>query len=294
MSKTLLITGATGTFGHAAVPLALQRGYERVVIFSRDEHKHFKMRRDLGDDPRLRWFIGDVRDKDRLRLALRGVKHVLHAAALKHVPSGEYNPFEHVKTNVLGAQNLVESSIAEGVERVLALSTDKAVNPINLYGATKLCAERIFLASNALSPNGTKFSVTRYGNVVGSRGSFIETLRELREKNIKSYPLRSPNSTRFWISPEDAAGFVLSRLDDMQGGEVFVPKMPSSSVLDFAKQHHPEGVPELVGVPTGEKIHEVLISDEESQFTENSGIYYTVRPFGLRKDVPMWSYRSGK
>lgn len=292
MSKGLLITGATGTFGHAVVPEALKQGYERVVIFSRDEDKQFRMRRELGDNPRLRWFIGDVRDKERLKMAMRGITYVIHAAALKHVPAGEYNPGEFIKTNVIGAQNVVEAAIESHVERVLALSTDKAVNPINLYGAAKLCAERIFLASNALDPYGCRFSVTRYGNVIGSRGSFIETLAKLRASGAKTYPLRSPESTRFWITAKDAALFVLARLWDMAGGEVFVPKMKSSSVLDFAKEQFPEGEPEIVGVPAGEKIHEILVTPEESQYVEESKGYYAITPYGVRAERPMWSYRS--
>ena len=290
--SSVLITGCTGTFGRAVLPLALAQGYERVIVFSRDEAKQHELRLQYADEKRLRWFIGDVRDKERLKLALRGVVHVIHAAALKHVIAGEYNPSEFVKTNIYGAQNLVEAAIECHVSRVLALSTDKAVNPINLYGATKLCAERIFLASNALDPHGCHFSVTRYGNVVGSRGSFIELLKKLKAQGATHYPLRSAESTRFWISPEDAARFVLSRLQDMEGGEVFVPKMPSSSVTSFAQEHFPGGIPEIVGVPPGEKVHEVLITPEESQYTELADGHFIIRPYGTRKDEPQWSYRS--
>jgi UDP-N-acetylglucosamine 4,6-dehydratase/5-epimerase len=291
---SLLITGATGTFGRAAIPLALKSGYERICIFSRDEAKQHELRLQYASESRLRWFIGDVRDKERLKMALRGVTHVIHAAALKHVIAGEYSPGEFVKTNVGGAQNLVEAAIESHVSQVIALSTDKAVNPINLYGATKLCAERIFLASNVLDPHGCRFSVTRYGNVVGSRGSFVELLYKLRYSGATRYPLRSAESTRFWISPEDAASFVLRRLQGMEGGEVFVPKMPSSLVTAFAQEHFPGGIPDIVGVPAGEKIHEILITPEESQYTTEYETFFAIRPYGPRQEKPMWTYRSDR
>lgn len=234
--KSVLLSGGTGTFGRAMLPILLKQGVERIAVYTRDEDKQFRLRRDLGDPPEIRWFIGDVRDKERLRMALRGVDAVIHAAALKHVPAGEYNPGEHVKTNIGGAQNLVECAIELGVPRVLALSTDKAVNPINLYGATKLCAERIFVASNALGAGKTIFSLVRYGNVLGSRGSFLETLRHLVASGATSYDLRSRESTRFWIQVEDAARFVWDRLQDMRGGEVFVPKM-SAMRIEIGRAH---------------------------------------------------------
>lgn len=258
--------------------------FERIAIYSRDEDKQFRFRRELKDDKRLRWFIGDVRDRDRLVLALRGVDVVVHAAALKHVVSGEYNPFEFVNTNIIGAQNLVRACIDAGVQKVLAISTDKAVEPINLYGATKMCMEKIFMASNVLAPGRTAFSCVRYGNVLGSRGSFIETLKKLRDEGAKTFPLRSKESTRFWMEPEHAAQFVLDRLLEMQGGEIYVPKLPSSTAYEFARKYLPEAEPEIVGVPRGEKIHEVLISQEEWWFTEDEGSHYTIRPNGPRSN----------
>lgn len=282
----LLFLGGTGTFGHAFTPIALASGlFERIAIFSRDEDKQFRFRRELGDDARLRWFIGDVRDRDRLVLAMQGVDVVLFAAALKHVISGEYNPDEHIKTNILGAMNVARAAMDAGVPKVLAISTDKAVEPINLYGFTKGCMERLFMASNAQAPNKTAFSCVRYGNVLGSRGSFIETLKKLAAEGAKTFPLRSAESTRFWMEPEHAAGFVLDRLLEMDGGEIFVPKLPSSTALSFARQYLPDAEPEIVGVPKGEKIHEVLISQEEWSYTEDRGDHYCILPGGPRRKV---------
>ncbi len=290
--KSVLLTGGTGTFGHATVPVLLDSKVARVAIYSRDEDKQFRMRRELDDDNRMRWFIGDVRDKERLRMAMRGVDAVIHAAALKHVPAGEYNPTEHVKTNVGGAQNIVECAIECGVPKFLALSTDKAVNPINLYGATKLCAERIFVASNSLGAGKTHFSLVRYGNVLGSRGSFLETLRHLVASGATSYELRSRESTRFWIQAEEAARFVWDRLQDMRGGEIFIPKMSAMRIEEFAALHAPGLKARIVGVPTGEKIHETLISKEESQFLGQTPHHYIIRPLGERHDSPQWEYSS--
>jgi UDP-N-acetylglucosamine 4,6-dehydratase len=275
----LLVTGGTGTFGHAFIPAALESGlFDRIAIYSRDEDKQFRMRRDMQDDQRLRWFIGDVRDYDRLRLALRGVDCVVHAAALKHVPSGEMNPFEHVKTNVMGSQNLTLAADAEGVQKVLGVSSDKAVEPINLYGATKLCMERIFVAMNSVGR--TRFSCVRYGNVLGSRGSFLETLYKLKAEGATRFELRSKESTRFWISATEASKFVLDRLQDMEGGEIFVPRIPSSTAYQFAKEILPDAEPDIVGIPTGEKIHETLISDGESRYTEELESLFVIRTRG--------------
>jgi UDP-N-acetylglucosamine 4,6-dehydratase/5-epimerase len=289
----LLITGGTGTFGNAFIPEALACGrYDRIAIYSRDETKQHYMQQRWECEKRLRWLIGDVRDYDRLRFALEGVDHVVQAAALKHVPSGERNPMEHINTNVLGSQNIVMAAATVGVAKVMAVSTDKAVEPINLYGATKLCMERLFMAANNLGRQ-TLFSACRYGNVIGSRGSFIETLEKLRDEGARIYPLRSPDSTRFWIRPAAAARFVLDRLDGMKGGEIFVPKMVSSTVVDFARSIFPNGTPEIVGVPGGEKIHETLVSEAESQHTTDCGAYYEIRPRGPRDEsVIPWSYTS--
>ena len=292
----LLVTGGTGTFGHAFIPAALASGkFGRIAIYSRDEDKQFRMRRELGDDSRLRWFIGDIRDRDRLVLALRGVDAVVHAAALKHVISGEYNPMEHVATNIGGAQNLVRAAIDAGVFRVLALSTDKAVEPINLYGATKMVMEKMLMASNALAPGRAAFSCVRYGNVLGSRGSFIETLERLQREGAKTFPLRSAESTRFWMQKEEAAQFVLDRLTRMQGGEIFVPKLPSSTALEFARKYLPDAVPEIVGVPRGEKIHETLISTDEWNYTDDEGSYFCIRPNSpSRQCLPGQRYSSNE
>lgn len=290
-SVNVVFTGGSGTLGHALVREALKHdSFHRIAIYSRDEHKHFHMQREFSDT-RLRFLLGDVRDYDRLRFALKGVDAVLHCAALKHVPSGEYAPFEHVKTNVLGSQNMVMAAIDAGVPKVLAISTDKAVDPTTLYGATKLCMERLMIAANSLGR--TKFSLCRYGNVLGSRGSFLELLRKLQAEGAKSFPLRSKESTRFWISAEDAARFVLARLGDMQGEEIFVPILPSSTALEFARKFLPDAEPEIVGVPPGEKIHETLISEAESQYVTTRGNYYVIRPRGQRNEAILpWRYVS--
>lgn len=288
----LLITGGSGTLGNALVREALKRDeFTKIAIYSRDEHRHWQMRRDLNDDPRLRWLIGDVRDYDRLRYALRGIDAVLHLAALKHVLCGEYNPMEFVKTNVIGSQNLAMAANDMGVPKVMAISTDKAVDPTTLYGATKLCMERLLVAANSLGK--TKFSLCRYGNVLGSRGSFLELLKRLQAEGAKRFPLRSAESTRFWISVEDAACFVLGRLRAMNGEEIFVPKLPASTALDFARKFLPDAEPEIVGVPPGEKIHETLISEAESQYVVDRGDFYEIRPRGPRDEtIKPWTYTS--
>jgi len=287
----LLITGGSGTLGNALIrELANRPQYRRIAIFSRDEDKQHRMRSEYSD-PRLRWLIGDVRDYDRLRFAFDGVDCVISAAALKHVISGEYAPFEHIKTNVLGAQNVVMAAATAGVSRVMGVSTDKAVDPINLYGATKLCMERLFIAANALG-RSTRFSLVRYGNVMGSRGSFIETLHKLKAEGAKTFPLRSVESTRFWITAEDAARFVLDRLEEMEGSEIFVPKLPASSALDFARSILPDAEPVITGIPVGEKIHETLISEAEAGYVTDLGSHYVIRPTGPRREGAKLSYTS--
>lgn len=223
---------------------------------------------------------------------MRGVDAIVHAAALKHVISGEYNPTEHIMTNVMGALNVVRCAIDANVDKVLAVSTDKAVEPINLYGATKLCMERAFIAANALSGGRTKFSCVRYGNVLGSRGSFIETLKRLRDEGAKTFPLRDPNSTRFWMEATAAAQFVLDRLAGMRGEEIFVPKLPSSTALSFAQQYLPDATPEIVGIPRGEKIHETLISHDEWCYVHDEDSHFVVRPNGPRKPGAIGRYSS--
>lgn len=291
MGLNLLLTGGTGTFGRAFLRAASDsESFERIAVYSRDEHKQFNLRRDLGDPPKLRWLIGDTRDYDRLLFALRSVDVIVHAAALKHVPSGEYNPFEHVKTNVLGAQNVMLAAIEAGVEKVLAVSTDKAVEPINVYGATKMVMERLLIAGNGIGK--TRFSCVRYGNVIGSRGSFLETLQDLKAKGAKTYQLRSMESTRFWIDVDDAARFVRSRLLDMKGGEIFVPRLRASTAYDFARGILPDAEPEIVGVPPGEKIHETLISEAESQYVTEGPEHYTIRLREQRMERAPWRYTS--
>jgi len=276
--KSILITGGTGTFGQAFIKYVLEN-YKprRLIVFSRDEFKQFEMRKRFDGDP-MRYFIGDVRDKSRLRMAFRPVDIVVHAAALKQVPSGEINPIEVKKTNIDGAQNVIVAAIECGVEKVLALSTDKAVNPVNLYGSTKLCAEKLFLNGNMLSgEGGTRFSVMRYGNVANSRGSVIPFFRECAQNG--EIPLTDTRMTRFFIKIEDAVAFAAARLEKMQGDEIFIPKMRAMRIKDLAhaiggnKCTYP-----VIGVRPGEKIHETLISAEETGAVINKGPYYAVHP----------------
>jgi UDP-N-acetylglucosamine 4,6-dehydratase/5-epimerase len=291
----LLGTGFTGTFGRAFLPVALKSGaFRKIAIYSRDEAKQHELQLQYANEPRLRFLIGDVRDLERLKFAMEGISHVVHAAALKHVPSGERNPFEHVKTNILGSQNVAMAAALAGVEKVLAISSDKAVEPINLYGATKMAMERLMIASNSLGRQ-TKYSCVRYGNVIGSRGSFVELLKDLAKKKAKTLPLRSAESTRFWMSPEDAAAFVLHRLAEMQGGEIFVPILPSSTALEFARRYLPDAEPLIVGVPPGEKIHETLISEAESQYVVERGNFYVIHPASARNEaLRPWAYCSNR
>jgi len=275
--KTILVTGGTGSFGRAFVETVLkQHDPRRLIILSRDELKQHDLQRDISD-PRLRFFLGDVRDVDRLRRAFDGVDVVVHAAALKQVPACEYNPFEAVKTNIVGSQNVVDAAIDCGVERVLALSTDKAVNPVNLYGATKLCAEKIFVQGNAYaSGKNTKFSCVRYGNVVGSRGSVIPIF--LEQKKTGTVTVTDPRMTRFWLTLEQGVEFVLHALRLMHGGEVFVPRIPSMSVTDLAKAVAPGCVINHTGIRPGEKLHECLISSDEARHTVMLDEMYVIKP----------------
>jgi len=267
--KTVLITGGTGSFGKkfTEVMLAKYRP-KKLIIFSRDELKQHEMRSLWPDTPgaSIRYFIGDVRDRDRLYRAMHGVDIVVHAAALKQVPACEYNPFEAIQTNVIGAKNIIDAAIDQGVEKVMALSTDKAVNPVNLYGATKLCAEKLFVNGNTYSGGGgTIFSCTRYGNVVGSRGSVIPVFLEQRKNG--SITITDPRMTRFWITLGQGVNFVIRSVEEMSGGEVFVPKIPSMNIMDLAKAVAPESDVEYIGVRPGEKIHEALISGDEAPQT---------------------------
>ena len=276
--KSLLVTGGTGSFGQKFVDLilAVAPDIDRLIVFSRDELKQHDMAMRVRD-PRLRFFIGDVRDIERLQRAFNGVDYVVHTAALKQVPACEYNPLEAVKTNVIGAENVINAAIDRGVKRVLALSTDKAVNPVNLYGATKLCAEKLFVQGNSYSRYGEpKFSCVRYGNVVGSRGSVIPVFAKQRETGKVS--ITDKRMTRFWITLDQGVQFVLHCLERMHGGEVFVPKIPSMNILDLADAIAPGCQTEVTGIRPGEKLHEVLVSTDEARHALELPEMYVIKP----------------
>ncbi len=286
--KSVLVTGGTGSFGKKFIATILKRypDLERVIVLSRDEFKQFNMSNmpEFKDNKKLRFFIGDVRDRDRLYRAFDGVDVVIHAAALKQVPSCEYNPFEAVKTNVLGAQNVIDAAIDRNVQKVIALSTDKACAPINLYGATKLCSDKLFIAGNVYAGfHDTRFSVVRYGNVAGSRGSVIPYFHELIKSNTEYLPITDERMTRFWLRIEDAIEMVLMALDVMHGGELFVKKIPSMKIIDLAKAMSENLVLKTVGIRPGEKIHEVMITREDARNTIELDKYYIVKPeFDIR------------
>ena len=276
--ESILVTGGTGSFGKKFVEVML-RHYrpQRLVVFSRDELKQHEMRTSGFDDPSLRYFIGDVRDVDRLRRAFAGVTVVVHAAALKQVPACEYNPFEAIQTNIMGGRNVIDAAIDQGVRRIVALSTDKAVNPINLYGATKLCAEKMFVQANAYAgTKETRFSCARYGNVVGSRGSVIPIFLEQRRRG--KITITDPRMTRFWLTLEQGVRFVIRCLEQMHGGEIFVPKIPSMRLADLAETVAPGCEVEYIGIRPGEKLHEVLISDDESRHALVTEGMYIIQP----------------
>lgn len=266
--SSILITGATGSLGQSLVTELLNNSNARkIAIFSRDELKQHNMRMKFENNSRLRWFLGDIRDKERLVRGLHGIDYVIHAAALKQVDTGEYNPMEFIKTNVLGSQNVIEASIETGVKKVVALSTDKASSPINLYGATKLTADKLFIAANNYSQGyGTAFSVVRYGNVMGSRGSVIPFFQELAKKS-NVIPITDLRMTRFWISLEDAVTFVLESFSCMGGGELYVPRIPSMKIVELAKAISPDSELVEIGIRPGEKLHEEMISVEDSRRT---------------------------
>jgi len=278
--KSVLITGGTGSFGRKFVEVMLaEHKPARVIVFSRDELKQHEMRERGLDDPRLRYFIGDVRDRLRLRRAMEGTHIVVHAAALKQVPAAEYNPMEAILTNIMGARNVIEAALDNEVQRVMAISTDKAVNPINLYGATKLAAEKLTVQSNAYAGGkDTRFSCVRYGNVVGSRGSVIPVFQRQREEG--HITITDERMTRFWLSVDQGVRFTIRCIEQMQGGEVFVPKIPSMRVVDVAKAVAPEAKVELIGIRPGEKMHEVLVSEDEARHTVELEDMYVVEPPG--------------
>jgi UDP-N-acetylglucosamine 4,6-dehydratase len=277
-NKTILITGGTGSFGNAFVPMTLAKyNPKKIIIFSRDEMKQWDMAKKFTGDPRVRFFIGDVRDKDRLYRALDGVDYVVHAAATKIVPTAEYNPFECVKTNINGAMNVIDACIDKNIKRVVALSTDKASSPVNLYGATKLASDKLFVAGNSYSgSHETRFSVVRYGNVMGSRGSVIPFFMSIKDKGV--LPITDNRMTRFMISLEDAVKLVWHTFEDMEGGEIYVKKIPSMKVTDLARVVAPEAVQEVVGIRPGEKLHEQMISAEDALYTYEYPEHFKILP----------------
>jgi UDP-N-acetylglucosamine 4,6-dehydratase len=284
--SSILITGGTGSFGKAFVRRVLRdNDPRRVVVFSRDELKQYELRQVFGDDPRLRWFIGDIRDRDRLRRAMHGVDHVVHAAALKQVDTAEYNPFEYVQTNVSGSQNVIEAAIDCGVRKVVALSTDKASSPINLYGATKLVADKLFVSANHYaSGHETRFSVVRYGNVMGSRGSVIPFFAKLAAEG-RSLPITDKRMTRFWITLDQAVRFVIDSFGLMHGGELYVPRIPSMRIVDLAEAVAPGSAVHEIGIRPGEKLHEEMIAPDDSHRTVRLPDRYVVMP-----TIATWGY----
>jgi UDP-N-acetylglucosamine 4,6-dehydratase len=276
--KVVLVTGGTGSFGKKFTKILLEEKQPRkIIIFSRDELKQHEMRVAGYDHPSLRYFIGDIRDRDRLQRAMNDVDIVVHAAALKQVPACEYNPMEAIKTNIIGTSNVVEAALDANVEKVLALSTDKAVNPVNLYGATKLAAEKLVVQSNAYAGgSSTRFSCVRYGNVVGSRGSVVPLF--LKQRASGKVTVTDDRMTRFWLSLEQGVHFVIQCIEQMEGGEVFVPKIPSTTVVDLARAIAPEAQVEIIGIRPGEKLHEVLISEDEARNTIELETMFVVQP----------------
>jgi len=287
--KSILVTGGTGSFGKSFVDLML-KSYNpaRLIVYSRDELKQHEMRMSGFNHPNLRYFIGDVRDLPRLRRAFNGVDIVVHAAALKQVPACEYNPMEAIKTNILGSSNVVDAALDAGVKKVLALSTDKAVNPVNLYGATKLAAEKLMIQSNAYAGGmKTRFSCVRYGNVVGSRGSVVPLF--IKQRGTGEVTLTDERMTRFWISLDQGVRFVIRCIEQMQGGEVFVPKIPSMRMVDLAKAIAPDAEIRIIGIRPGEKLHEVLISEDEARTTVELEDMYVVQPAAALWFGHQWS-----
>lgn len=290
--KKVLITGGTGSFGKAFARYVLDECKpEKLIIFSRDELKQYDMQQQFASYQNIRFFIGDVRDKQRLSMALRGVDYVVHAAALKQVPLMEYNPAEAIKTNIIGAMNLIEAAIENKIKKVIALSTDKACNPVNLYGATKLCADKLFVAGNSYSgEGGTKFSIARYGNVVGSRGSVVPLFLEKRKEGV--LPITDKQMTRFWITIDQAVKFVIMAFEKMNGGEIFIPKIPSMNIMDLAKAIAPECKTRIIGTRPGEKLHEIMISEDNAKNTMELKDCYIIFP-----SFPWWdnlNHKEGK
>ena len=290
--KSVLVTGGTGSFGKRFIETVLRHHRpSRVVVFSRDELKQHEMRSrppfDTLDADRIRYFVGDIRDRPRLMQAFRGVDVVIHTAALKQVPACEYNPFEAIKTNVVGAENIIDVAIERNVERVVALSTDKACNPVNLYGATKLCSDKLFVAGNSYAGGrSTRFSVVRYGNVVGSRGSVVPFF--LRKRHEGKLPITHPEMTRFWITLDEGVELVLKSLERMQGGEIYVPKIPSMRIAELARAVAPDAEQAVVGIRPGEKLHEMMISRDDARHTREFDDHYVIEP-----DFAWWQKGTG-
>ncbi len=283
-NKTILVTGGTGSFGkHFIKTLYKEYNPKKIIVFSRDELKQFEMQNDLDDVNVMRYFLGDIRDKERLLRAFEGVDLVIHAAALKQVPAAEYNPMEFIKTNVLGSQNIIEAALDKNVSKVVALSTDKAAAPINLYGATKLCSDKLFVAANNLKGwKETSFSVVRYGNVMGSRGSVIPYFNKIKHTGI--IPITDSAMTRFNITLDEGVNFVLNAIDKSIGGEIFIPKIPSYKISDIAKAVAPECKIKIIGIRPGEKIHEEMITKSDAPNTLDCGDYFIVYPFNKRDE----------
>jgi UDP-N-acetylglucosamine 4,6-dehydratase len=287
--KAILVTGGTGSFGRSFVRRVLvDHELARLVVLSRDELKQYDFAAELGHDPRVRFFIGDVRDAERLWRAFDGIQVVVHAAALKQVPAAEYNPFEAIKTNILGAQNVIDAALDRQVERVIALSTDKASGPINLYGATKLVSDKLFVAANAYAgAKPTRFAVVRYGNVVGSRGSVVPFFERLASTGV--LPITDERMTRFWITLNQGVDFVIAMLSRMHGGELFVPKIPSMRIVDLARAIAPDARLEIVGIRPGEKLHEQMISVDDARRTVDARTFYVVKPEADWWDAGAWA-----
>ena len=284
--KVILVTGGTGSFGNKFTDVVLKKYRpKKLIIFSRDEFKQHEMARIFPDDKYpIRYFLGDVRDKDRLNRAFEGVDYVVHAAALKQVPALEYNPMEAVKTNIIGADNIVDAAIDRGVKKVIALSSDKAANPINLYGATKLASEKVFIAANAYAGGKVKFSVVRYGNVFGSRGSVIPIFMKLKERGIKQFPITDEKMTRFWITLGGGVDLVMNALKEAEGGEVFIPIIPSMKIVDLVRAIEPNPKFKIIGIRPGEKMHETLISEDEARNAKIfKGMYVILPQFFVTK-----------
>jgi UDP-N-acetylglucosamine 4,6-dehydratase/5-epimerase len=280
--KAILITGGTGSFGKAFTKYVINHYKPRkLIIFSRDELKQFEMQQDFPDSkyPCMRYFLGDVRDAERLKQATRGIDYVIHAAAMKQVPAAEYNPFECIRTNINGAENVINACIHNKVKKVIALSTDKAASPINLYGATKLASDKVFISGNSMSgDSGTRFSIVRYGNVVGSRGSVVPFFKKCIQDGRKTLPITDPRMTRFWITLEQGVQFVIDSFDRMDGGEIFVPKIPSMKMTDMAKVMAPDCDIEVIGIRPGEKLHEVMIPEDEARNTIEFDTHFVIQP----------------